>query len=387
MSKKIKVVEELSFNTSSILLDKKQETKNLIKLEAANKKLSIKKQLKEQIKASKEKSDDLKIIADNKITELHEITNQRLNEIEEQYNPLIEAAKEKEALIVRKKETINEKETRTGKIKNIKLKVKTQISENKALLKTVEKDSEEYNLIKQNIKTLKKNQNNQIIDLNKEVEFNPITKLLTNVGKFFARIGKWFSRIWKSFKSSHPTVAQFLVFFMISNGVTVLQLVMMPLFKYMFNQTDLINISLQFGRIGNNLNGTPYYMFNYPAGELVSGVGGGLAYFLAVQVTIAIAQIINFFTQRSVTFKSNSNAWVAALWYFIAYVAITFIAAAAQGLYKAPIYDLFMNKWSMGKLGEIIADGLTMIINSAISFWVFFPIMKIIFKQEDKETK
>ena len=31
--------------------------------------------------------------------------------------------------------------------------------------------------------------------------------------------------------------------------------------------------------------------------------------------------------------------------------------------------------------GETVADIITMIINSAISFWVFFPIFKLIFTQ------
>lgn len=98
-----------------------------------------------------------------------------------------------------------------------------------------------------------------------------------------------------------------------------------------------------------------------------------------------IAQVINFFAQRSITFKSNSNIWTAAFWYLVAYIIITIGAAAAQGFYKAPIYDLLMNTWGMGSLGETTADVITMIINSAISFWVFFPIFKIIFKQVPEE--
>ena len=81
------------------------------------------------------------------------------------------------------------------------------------------------------------------------------------------------------------------------------------------------------------------------------------------------------------------RSWKAATWYVIAYIIISIGAAALQGLYKAPIYNLFMNTWQMGAAGETIADAITMIINCAISFWVFFPIFKIIFKQEEvKET-
>lgn len=193
---------------------------------------------------------------------------------------------------------------------------------------------------------------------------------------------------WKDYKEKHPSIAQFLVFFLLSNGVTVLQLVMMPLFKSIFANTALVTTSFQVLQFGHNFDGSPYYVFDYAAGSLTSGGGGGLAYFLAVQITIGIAQIINFFAQRNITFKSNSNVWTAAFWYVVAYIVITIGAAAAQGFYKAPIYNLLMNTWEMGAVGETTADVITMIINSAISFWVFFPIFKIIFKQEpEKQVK
>lgn len=191
---------------------------------------------------------------------------------------------------------------------------------------------------------------------------------------------------WNGYKEKHPNTAQFLVFFMLSNGITVLQLVLMPVFKSIFAQTSLVSTNFQFLHLGTNFDGSSYYVFDYAAGSLASGGGGGLAYFLAVQITIAIAQSINFFAQRSITFKSNSNVWKAAFWYVVAYIGITIGAAAAQGFYKAPIYNLLMNTWGMGSVGETTADIITMIINSAISFWVFFPIFKIIFKQEAEQT-
>ncbi|WP_100406488.1 hypothetical protein [Bacillus solitudinis] len=192
-------------------------------------------------------------------------------------------------------------------------------------------------------------------------------------------------RFWANYKEKHPNISQFLVFFLLSNGITVLQIVLMPLFKSIFAQTSLVDTSFRILQFGQNFDGSPYYVFDYAAGALSAGGGGGLAYFLAVQITIAIAQIINFFAQRSITFKSNSNIWKAAFWYFIAYILITIGAAVAQGFYKAPIYDLFMNTWGMDSFGETVADVITMIINSAIAFWVFFPIFKIIFKQEPEK--
>lgn len=184
---------------------------------------------------------------------------------------------------------------------------------------------------------------------------------------------------WAKFKTAHPGLAEFLVFFMVCNGVTVLQMILMPVLKSIFGLTPLVDTNFQVLHVGTNLNGSPYYVFDYAAGTIASGGGGGLAYFLAVEITMAIAQVINFFTQRKVTFKSEGNVWKAAAWYVLAYVIITIGAAALQGLYKVPVYTFLMNALGAGT-GTVVADVVTMLINCAISFWVFYPIMKWIFK-------
>lgn len=191
--------------------------------------------------------------------------------------------------------------------------------------------------------------------------------------------------IWQRFREKHPGKAEFFVFFMLSNGITVIQLILMPLLKALFEQTDLLNSAFQIGQVGHNLDGSPYFIFDYAAGALDSGGGGGLAYFLAVQITLAIAQVINFFAQRNITFKSTGNIWKAAGWYVVAYILITIGAAVLQGFYKAPIYELFINTWGLGKTGETLADLISMLINCAVSFWVYYPILKIIFKQKPSQ--
>lgn len=185
------------------------------------------------------------------------------------------------------------------------------------------------------------------------------------------------NKFWKN----HPLIAQFLMFFIVCNGVTVLQMILMPVFKWIFGHTQLVEISFQVLRVGTNLNGSPYYIFDYASGAIETGGGGGLAYFLAVELTMAIAQVVNFITQRKVTFKATGNVWKAAVWYVLAYVIVTIGAAALQGLYKAPLYRFLIDALGSGT-GTTAADLITMVINCAISFWVFFPIMKFIFKQK-----
>lgn len=187
--------------------------------------------------------------------------------------------------------------------------------------------------------------------------------------------------LWRGFQENHPTVAEFIVFFVLSNLITVLQLVLMPILKGIFLKTALADVSFQILQAGHNFDGSPYYIFDYPSGILSEGGGGGLAYFLAVQLTLAVAQVINFFAQRNVTFKSNGSIRRAAFWYVIAFFLITVGAAALQGLYKAPVYNLLINTWNMGAAGETLADMISMMINCAVSFWVYFPILKIIFKK------
>jgi hypothetical protein len=184
---------------------------------------------------------------------------------------------------------------------------------------------------------------------------------------------------WQRFAETRPGVAEFVVFTLISQGMTVLQLALMPIFKWVFNLTPLVDTAFQVLAVNTNADGSTFFIFDYPAGTLPLG-GGGLAYFLAVQLTLLIAQVINFFLQRNVTFKSDSNVWRAATWYAIAYVIITFVAAWLQGFYKDPIYQWMIDRW--GATGETGADVVTMIINALISFVVFFPILKIIFRRE-----
>ena len=391
----IKIIDRMTFNTSKAIKIIFEENANSIRLETANQKINLKRQLKDKIKEIKKSNSDHKKA---EILKQKQQTKLMISQIEEAAKVKAEGLKIKvnenysEILLdekknVKKSENKLEKSERKHKIKDLKMLQKKMILEQKLLLKQYTQSNEEYRIVKNNIKNIKFNTAGKISELNKNVLFSPLITLFKKILRVIIDTGFWFRKVWRIFKSDHPNTAQFLVFFMISNGITVLQLALMPIIKLILNETDLVNVSFQIGQVGKNFNGTPYYMFDYVSGPIKDGIGGGLAYFLSVQITLAIAQIINFFSQRSITFKSDSNPWIAAIWYFLAYITITFIAAAAQGLYKAPIYNLFMNTWNLGSTGELFADFITMIINSAISFWVFFPIFKIIFKKKEESAR
>lgn len=59
-----------------------------------------------------------------------------------------------------------------------------------------------------------------------------------------------------------PSHCEFLVFFVVCNGVTVLQMILMPVFKWLFGMTPLADTTFQVLQVGQNLNGSPYYVFD-----------------------------------------------------------------------------------------------------------------------------
>ena len=87
----------------------------------------------------------------------------------------------------------------------------------------------------------------------------------------------YFKQVWNHFKEKHPALVEFLMFFLISNGVTVLQMILMPFIKFLFGFTMLVDTPFQTLAAGHNLDGSIYYVFNYAAGAISDGGGSGLA--------------------------------------------------------------------------------------------------------------
>lgn len=183
---------------------------------------------------------------------------------------------------------------------------------------------------------------------------------------------------WIEFQKKHPAIARFIIFNLVGGVVTLMQIILLPALKAIFAHTRLIDIAFQILPMGAG----NFYMFNYPAGAIAQGGGGGLAYFLAVQITILVAQVVNFFLQRKVTFQSDASIGKTLFWYLIAYIAVTFLSAALQGVYREPLYHLLTTGWGWGRTGETVADILVVLINCLLQFVVFYPLFHILFKQK-----
>lgn len=208
----------------------------------------------------------------------------------------------------------------------------------------------------------------------------------------FKRFGKRIVR----FFLIHEGWWQFLKFFLLSNLVTFLQIASKLILDPVLASTPLAQQTFQWIQIGirPNANGTPFYIFDYPGvaignymglgSNVIQGIGGGLALFLSYYIGVALAQVVNFFLQRNVTFKSKGNPWYQAAWYLLAFVAITFLSQAVLGLVGAPAYILFID-WFGDSLGKTVYDLIISgLLIPTISFWVYFPIFKIIFPAEKK---
>ena len=185
---------------------------------------------------------------------------------------------------------------------------------------------------------------------------------------------------------------------MVGNIVTVIQFIILPLLQLIFKNTSLIHIDFRFlGPIGDANTMTtlenglkvfdPYYVFNFTAGPIgtsvertLNGISGhylsrgGLAYFLAMFITLVIAQVLTFIMQRKVAFKSSGNTTKAVIWFVIATLIITIGQNALYGLYQP---------WLYGTFGDAVGGVVASFIQALISFWVFYPIFKVIFKKQN----
>ena len=202
----------------------------------------------------------------------------------------------------------------------------------------------------------------------------------------------------------HPKIAEFISYFMVGNIVTIIQFIMLPVLQAVLKNTSLVYTDLHlFGPIGDPTATTtvtvagvdvtglnPYYVFNYTGGPVntlvpktLNGITGeylahgGVAFFLAMFLTLIVAQILTFYMQRNITFKSKGNLAWQIFWFVIATCMITLGANALYGLYQP---------WLYGVIGEELGGQLASLLQCIISFWVFYPIFKLIFPKKTQKN-
>lgn len=106
---------------------------------------------------------------------------------------------------------------------------------------------------------------------------------------------------------------------------------------------------------------------------------GGLGYFIVSNAANIIAQIVAFFVNKEKTFNSGANVAIALPIYIVFTIALILFSAWLNPTLK----ELFIGKF---ELGEAAAKNIATMICSAMQFFLYFPVDKLLFhkKKEDK---
>jgi len=191
---------------------------------------------------------------------------------------------------------------------------------------------------------------------------------------------------WENFEEKHPKGSKWLreggLFFLFSNVVTVVQYIIYAFLPNLLG-LGLAGMEWSWPAIPLSLFGVDFtwnaigYDVVYDAAGNVA-IGGGVGYLIAMLFGSFLAQVINFPLQRNITFRSKGNPWYQAMWYFIAWVVITFVVNSINCVWVA-VAGHFVPTW-------LYNIGSTMIMGT-ISMVVFFFVFKIIFPEGEANKK
>ena len=188
---------------------------------------------------------------------------------------------------------------------------------------------------------------------------------------------------WAGFAEAHPKAAKWIYqvgFFLIfSNGVTIFQYLVFTFLPGVLG-AELAGTAFMWPKIPVKLFGVDFTWCLFGADVLYDAagnvkIGGGLGYFISYEAGTFLAQCINFPLQRNITFKSKGNIWYQAMWYFLAWLAISTLCGGLNNLWM-PIAAEFLPAAVYNILVTIITGGVSMVI--------FFFVFKIIFPEKDR---
>lgn len=192
-------------------------------------------------------------------------------------------------------------------------------------------------------------------------------------------VSAWWQETWGSFSEQRPTAAKWLYqlfnFWVFSMGVTVFQYLMFTFLPYLFGK-ELAGVEFMWPQVPMKLFGVEFtwsllgYEVSYEAGEVI--IGGGLGYFLSYEIGSFLAQCINFPLQRNITFKSHGNVAYQAMWYVVAWMAISLVCNGVNNLWM-PIAKQFLSLPVYNVLVTVVTGGVSMVI--------YFFVYKIIFPE------
>lgn len=195
-----------------------------------------------------------------------------------------------------------------------------------------------------------------------------------------------FINVWKNFEGRHPKLSKWIreggLFLIFSNLVTLVQYVIYAFLPRLLGlkmagiQWSWPAIPVELFDMNFTWNVIGYDVLYDEAGNVI--IGGGLGYLIAMLVGSFIAQVINFPLQRNITFRSKGNVWWQAMWYFIAWVVITFVVNSVNCVWVG-CASSFVPDWLYNIGTTVLMGGISMVI--------FFFVFKIIFPEGEAKEK
>ena len=122
-----------------------------------------------------------------------------------------------------------------------------------------------------------------------------------------------------------------------------------------------------------------FLVLEYPVATNALGeiIQGGLGYCITVNVANIVAQIVAFFVNKEKTFNSGANIAVALPIYIVFTIALILFTAWLN----PTLYGVFCGfGWA-----DALASNAAMMVCSALQFFLYFPVDKILFHKKKEE--
>ena len=156
------------------------------------------------------------------------------------------------------------------------------------------------------------------------------------------------------------TIWQFVKFIVVSVLAMIVQFVLLNTLQLIPAIQELYTVEFS------------WWVFVYPVAV------GGLGYFIVSNVANIIAQIVAFFVNKEKTFNSGANVAVALPIYIIFTIALILFSAWLNPTLK----EIFVGfEWC----NETLAKNIATMICSALQFFLYFPVDKILFHKKKEE--
>lgn len=182
-------------------------------------------------------------------------------------------------------------------------------------------------------------------------------------------VQKW----WENLKKRHPEAAKWIreggVFVIVCNLITVFKYLMLQFLPLAFSKLPMID----FGWPGITMTlfgeSFKWNILGYDVAH------GGLPYFCAYMVAMAIGECVNFPIQRNFVFRSKGNLPWQVGWYIVAFGVVTCVVNSINCIWVAVA-------------GKMVPDFIynigTTILNGGVSMVIFFVVNKIIFPESEE---